>query len=211
MSVMVIRLLSVAICGRSDVACCCRGAGEPDPPADHARPPTTGFAPDDSGGVNRGQGATDGYDNRVRARVPSVTWACGSHVQAGQQSTPSTAVAIVAAPIRSPGSGQSSQLQPPWRLWQLSAAERPYAKPEGERMRRNPTRAASSSIAMPEPRLGAGAEPDTSPSCLRWDNGHLPGGRRAHRIAATQWSHQRMADSIEPQTGRFSRRHGRMR
>ena len=69
-------------------------------------------------------------------------------------------------------------------------------------MLRNPTRAARSSIEMPEPARGAGAEPDAAPTCVRWDDGNLPGGQRARRIAATQWSLQLVADSIAPQSGR---------
>lgn len=77
-------------------------------------------------------------------------------------------------------------------------------------MLRNPTRAARSSIEMPEPARGAGAEPDAAPFCVRWDDGDLPSDHRARHTAVAQWSRQLVADSIAPQSGRFSRRHGRM-
>lgn len=78
-------------------------------------------------------------------------------------------------------------------------------------MLRNPTKAALSSTEMSEPARGAGAEPDAAPPCVRWDGGDLPGDQQARRTAVTRWSRQLVADSIAPQSGRFSRRHGRMR
>jgi len=69
-------------------------------------------------------------------------------------------------------------------------------------MLRNPTRAVLSSIEMPEPARGAGAEPDAAPFCVRWHGGDLPGDQRARRTAVTQWSRRLVLDSIARQSRR---------